>query len=160
MRVCYNKTMKIHIGADHAGFHLKESLKKWLLEEGHEVVDHGANTENQEDDYPDFIAPVARAIAGDPERSRGVILGGSGQGEAIVANRFPKVRAAVYYGGPEQIVTLAREHNDANILSLGARLLSFPDAKRAVSLFLMTPFSTQPRHARRLAKIENLKSNI
>ena len=94
MRVCYNKTMKIHIGADHAGFHLKESLKKWLLEEGHEVVDHGANTENQEDDYPDFIAPVARAIAGDPERSRGVILGGSDR-ERRLSQSLPKVRAAV-----------------------------------------------------------------
>lgn len=151
--------MKIHIGADHAGFRLKESLKLWLSEEGHEVVDYGAKEATPDDDYPDFIAPVAEAVSKDL-KARGIIFGGSGQGEAIVANRYPKVRAAVYYGGPEQIITLAREHNDANILSLGARLLSFPDAKRAVSLFLITPFSAQTRHARRLAKIENLKSNI
>lgn len=148
--------MKIHIGADHAGFHLKESLKEWLMEQGHEVIDHGAKEANPDDDYPDFIMPVARAIASDSERSRGIILGGSGQGEAIVANRFPKVRAALYYGGPEQIITLAREHNDANVLSFGARLLSFEDAKRAVALFLTTPFNAQSRHARRLAKIERL----
>jgi len=152
--------MKIHIGTDHAGFRLKELLRVWLSEEGHEVVDHGAKEENIEDDYPDFIAPVAKAVASDSERSRGIVLGGSGQGEAIVANRFPHVRATVYYGGPEQIVTLSREHNDANVLSLGARLLSFEDAKRVVSLFLITPFSAQPRHTRRLAKIESLKSKI
>lgn len=151
--------MKIHIGTDHAGFHLKELLKSWLMEQGHEVVDHGAKEANTDDDYPDFIAPVAEEVSNDL-KSRGVILGGSGQGEAIVANRFPKVRAALYYGGPEQIITLAREHNDANVLSLGARLLSFEDAKRAVSLFLITPFSAQTRHARRIAKIEELRQNI
>lgn len=152
--------MKVFIGTDHAGFHLKELLKSWLTEEGNDVVDCGAEKEDANDDYPDFIAPVARAVAEDPEKTRGIILGGSGQGEAIVANRFPKVRAAVYYGGPEQIITLAREHNNANILSLGARLLSFDDAKRAVSLFLATPFNTQPRHARRLAKIEQLGTRL
>lgn len=147
--------MKIHIGTDHAGFHLKESLKLWLIGQGYEVLDYGAKEANLDDDYPDFIAPVAAAVSKDP-KSRGIILGGSGQGEAIVANRYPRVRAIVYYGGPEQIITLAREHNDANTLSLGARLLSFEDAKRAVSLFLITPFSVQSRHARRIAKIEQL----
>lgn len=151
--------MKVFIGTDHAGFHLKELLKTWLTEQGHEVVDHGATHNDPEDDYPDFIAPVASAISKDV-KAYGIILGGSGQGEAMVANRFPKVHAVVYYGGPEQIITLAREHNDANILSLGARLLSFPDAKRAVSLFLTTPFSAQSRHARRLAKIEKLTPNV
>ncbi len=151
--------MKIFIGADHAGFRLKESLKSWLSEEGHEVVDCGAEKEDLGDDYPDFIAPVAEAVSRD-SKACGIVLGGSGQGEAMVANRFPKVRAAVYYGGPEQIITLAREHNDANILSLGARLLSFEDAKRAVSLFLITPFSAQIRHARRLAKIEKLTPKV
>jgi len=145
--------MKIHIGADHAGFHLKEYLRDWLISEKYEVVDHGAKTQEELDDYPDLIAPVATEISQD-EEARGIVIGGSGQGEAIVSNRFPKVRATVYYGGPEQIVTLAREHNDANILSLGARFMTPEQAKKVVSLFLRTPFRKETRHGRRIAKIE------
>ncbi|MCW9054573.1 MAG: RpiB/LacA/LacB family sugar-phosphate isomerase [Candidatus Pacebacteria bacterium] len=145
--------MKIYIATDHAGFELKGRLMPLLRELGHEVVDCGAETYDESDDYPDFIAKAAEAVSENPE-CRGVILGGSGQGEAIVANRYPRVRTAVYYGGPIDIVSLAREHNDANILSLGARFLSDEEAQEAVRVFLATPFSDDERHVRRIAKID------
>ena len=147
--------MKIHIGADHAGYELKNKLVLWLKEQGHEMTDFGAHEFNPTDDYPDFIEPVARAIASDPERSRGIILGGSGQGEAMDANRFPGVRAAEFYGGDLNIVKIAREHNDANILSLGTRFVSEEEAKKAVELFLDTFFSGDERHIRRIKKIDD-----
>ena len=147
--------MKIFIGADHAGFELKEVLKKFLKEQGYEVEDCGAASYDEGDDYPDFIKAVARRVARRPENTRGIIVGGSGQGEAIVANRRKKVRAAVYYGGSEKIITLSREHNDANVLSLGARFLTEGEAKRAVALWLKTPFSKKERHLRRIKKIDS-----
>ena len=116
--------MKIYLGSDHAGFQLKEEVKKFLLEKGYSVEDKGAFQYQAEDDYPDFIRPVAEAVAKDPENSRGIIFGGSGQGEAICANRVKGVRAAVYYGGTVHIVELSREHNNLKILSLGARILN------------------------------------
>ncbi len=146
--------MKIYIGTDHAGFELKEALKKFLGELGYEVEDKGAFSLDPADDYPDFIRPTAEAVANDPERSRGIILGGSGQGEAMVANRFKGVRAAVYYGGQQEIVKLSREHNNANILALGARFISEYEAKEAVRIWLETPFSGEERHARRIKKID------
>lgn len=148
--------MKIHIGSDHAGFRLKELLKSWFMEQGHEVVDHGAKETNPGDDYPDFVMPVAKAVAENPG-SRGIILGGSGQGEAMAANRISGARAAVYYGGPLEIVKLAREHNDANILSLGARFLSEDEAQKAVKLFLETDFSGDERHIRRIEKVDSIE---
>ena len=147
--------MKIYIGADHAGYELKNKLVLWLKEQGHEMTDFGAHEFNPTDDYPDFIEPVARAIASDPERSRGIILGGSGQGEAMDANRFPGIRAAEFYGGDLNIVKIAREHNDANILSLGTRFVSEEEAKKAVELFLNTLFSGDERHIRRIKKIDD-----
>jgi len=145
--------MKIYIGTDHAGFDLKQSLVPYLKELGFKVEDFGAQEYNKEDDYPDFITPVAEAVSKNPE-SRGVILGGSGQGEAIVANRFSGVRAAVYYGGTTEIVKLSREHNDANVLSLGARFLGEAEAKKTVELWLQTEFSGKERHQRRINKID------
>jgi len=145
--------MKIFIGTDHAGFGLKERLKALLSEDGHTVVDKGAFSLDERDDYPDFIFPVARAVAEDKE-SRGIVLGGSGQGEAMAANRISGVRAAVYYGGATDIVRLSREHNDANILSLGARFISEEEAYGAVRAFLDTPFSGDERHIRRIAKMD------
>lgn len=145
--------MKIYIGADHAGYSLKEKLKVFLKEKGYAVEDKGAFELNSKDDYPDFIEPVARAVASDPEHSRGVVIGGSGQGEAMVANRIKGIKAAVYYGGSEEIVKLSREHNDANILSLGARFVSEAGAKKAVELWLSTKFSGG-RHQRRIEKID------
>ena len=145
--------MKIFIGSDHAGFALKENLKKFLEGLGHEVTDIGAYVLTEDDDYPDFILPVARAVAEDIE-SRGIILGGSGQGEAIAANRVKGARAAVYYGGNGDIVKLSREHNDANILSLGARFMDAGEAKAAVKLWLETSFSNDERHIRRIKKLD------
>ncbi len=145
--------MKIYIGADHAGYELKEKIRQFLLEEmKYEVVDFGANVFDEDDDYPDFIRPVAKAVANDID-SFGIVFGGSGQGEAMVANREKGVRAAVYYGGPKKIITLSREHNDANILSIGARFVSEKDARDIVSLWLKTPFSNADRHKRRIKNI-------
>ena len=145
----------IYLGTDHAGFELKEEIKKFLVDLGLDVEDKGAMVLDPSDDYPDFVRPVAEAVANDAERSRGIILGGSGQGEAIVANRAKGIRAAVYYGGPLDIVKLSRQHNDSNILSLGARFLTKEEALEAVKLFLETPFEGG-RHQRRIDKIDTM----
>lgn len=161
--------MKIYIGGDHAGYELKEKLKKFLSELGHEVEDKGAFKYDAEDDYPDFVLPVAKAVGQDPERSRGVVIGGSGQGEAMVANRVPGVRAAVFYAvrlpyepteiegresfNPFEIVVLSRTHNNSNVLSLAARFLLEEEAKQAVKIWLETPFAGG-RHERRIKKID------
>jgi ribose 5-phosphate isomerase B len=145
--------MRIYIGTDHAGFELKEKLVVFLRELGHTVEDLGAHAFDEQDDYPDFIRPVALAVARDSE-SRGIILGGSGQGEAICANRVSGVRAAVYYGGAVDIAVLSREHNDANILSLGARFVEDEEAQEIVRVWLETPFGGVERHAKRIAKID------
>lgn len=145
--------MKIFIGTDHAGFELKEDLLVFLRAHGHDVEDFGAHSFEALDDYPDFIRPVAEAVARDPE-SRGIILGGSGQGEAMCANRVKGARATVYYGGPFDIAVLSREHNDANILSIGARFVEEDEAKEVVRVWLETPFSGAEKHARRIAKID------
>jgi ribose 5-phosphate isomerase B len=144
--------MKVYIGTDHAGYELKEILKAYLRESGIEVVDKGAFKFNPEDDYPDFIIPTAEAVAGDPD-SLGIILGGSGEGEEMAANKVEGIRAAEYYGGAMDIVKLSREHNNANILSLGARFITEAQAKEAVKVFLETPFSGEERHIRRIEKI-------
>ncbi|MEE9166169.1 MAG: RpiB/LacA/LacB family sugar-phosphate isomerase [Candidatus Neomarinimicrobiota bacterium] len=144
--------MTIYLGSDHAGFELKETIKTFLEEKGFEIEDKGAFWYDAEDDYPDFIRPVAEAVALDPE-SRGIILGGSGQGEAMVANRVTGIRAAVYYGGPDDVVKLSRQHNNANILSLGARFVGSEFAVKAVEMWLGTPFDGG-RHDRRTKKID------
>lgn len=146
--------MKIHIGADHAGYHLKERLKDFLGHAGYEVFDHGAYNHSPMDDYPDFIEPVAKVVSEDPE-TLGIILGGSGQGEAMDANRFPHVRAIEYYGAKPEIIILGRQHNDANVLSLGARFLTDEEAEEAVTLFLGTAFSGAEHHQRRIDKIDD-----
>lgn len=154
--------MKIFIGTDHAGYTLKEKLVSYLILKGHEVIDKGAFKYNEIDDYPDFIVPVAREISKDPDVAKGIILGSSGEGEAMVANRFLHVRAVVYYGKPEDaerdmIIIRSREHNNANILSLGAAYLSEETMINAVNLWLETPFTKEERHVRRLAKIDEIK---
>lgn len=159
--------MKIYIGGDHAGFGLKERLVTYLEDLEHEVVDKGASAFDPADDYPDFITPVAEAVSKD-SGSFGIILGGSGQGEAMCANRVKGARAAVFYGqvlpqegvdvnsrasmDPFEIIKLMREHNDANILSLGVRFITEDEAKFAVELFLSTKFSGDERHVKRLSK--------
>lgn len=144
--------MKVYIASDHAGFALKQSLVVFLRAEGNDVEDLGPSIYIEEDDYPDTIAPLAQHVAQN-KGSFGIAIGGSGQGEAIVCNRVPGVRAAVYYGGSHEILTLSREHNDANVLSLGARFVSEAEAHEAVSLWLKTPCSGDERHVRRINKL-------
>ncbi|MCX6819742.1 MAG: RpiB/LacA/LacB family sugar-phosphate isomerase [Candidatus Adlerbacteria bacterium] len=163
--------MQIFLASDHAGYELKQVLVSFLRERGDEVEDMGPYTLASDDDYPDFMFPLATKVAQTPG-SLGIAVGGSGQGEAMAANRIKGIRAAVYYGLPKQnpaaepkidaedfaqalgIVKLSREHNDANILSLGARFISESDAKEAVDLWLKTPFSGDERHVRRIAKLD------
>ena len=144
--------MKIHLATDHAGLGLKNSIKDYLIDNGHDVTDHGAYEYDALDDYPDFIFPCARAVASDPS-SRGIILGGSGQGEAMAANRIKGVRAAVFYNGPNEIVKLSREHNNANILSLGARFMSEEEIHDIIKLWFDEPFEGG-RHQRRIEKLD------
>lgn len=151
----------IHIGGDHAGYELKNEIIRFLEQKHYEVVDHGAYELDETDDYPDFILPVAIAVVED-EHSRGIILGGSGQGEAMVANRVQGIRATVFYGEPinsdESIITLSRQHNDANVLSLGARFITDEEALEAIELWLETSFSGEERHLRRISKIQEIDS--
>ena len=152
-----SKKKKIYIASDHAGFELKKQIINFLIELNFEIFDEGAFSYNKDDDYPDFISKVAEKISLDKEGNLlGIILGGSGQGESIVANRFKGVRSVVYYGGNDDILKLSREHNNANILSLGARFLSEDETKKAVKLWLETSFSDEERHKRRIQKIDNL----
>ena len=146
--------MEIILATDHAGFELKESIKFFLIDLKYEVKDFGAFEHDIADDYPDFIAPAAKYIS-ENSKLKGIIFGGSGQGEAISANRFKNVRAAVYYGGPTELVELSRVHNNANILSLGARFLSLDDAKNVINLWLMSDFEGG-RHLNRIKKIDEL----
>ncbi|NQV92950.1 RpiB/LacA/LacB family sugar-phosphate isomerase [Candidatus Kaiserbacteria bacterium] len=145
--------MKVYLATDHAGFKLKESLSVFIRGLGYTVEDCGAFSYNEADDYPDFISEAAHEVSRSPEHKRAIILGGSGQGEAIVANRVSGVRAIVYYGGNSEIIKLGREHNNANILSLGARFISDEKAQEVVKIFLETPFVEDERHVRRLSKI-------
>ncbi|NLE07435.1 MAG: RpiB/LacA/LacB family sugar-phosphate isomerase [Parcubacteria group bacterium] len=147
--------MKIYFATDHAGFEMKNKLLEFVKELGFEVEDCGAYEFNPDDDYPEFVKKAAQAVSEAPESSRAIVLGGSGQGEGIVVNKFLNVRSTVYYGGNLEIVKLSREHNDANVLSLGARFLSLNEAKEAIKLWLETQFSKEERHRRRVAKIEN-----
>jgi ribose 5-phosphate isomerase B len=145
--------MKIYIGSDHAGFQMKKDLIPYLLKKGHEVYDCGPKEYVHDDDYPDYVSVVAQEVSNDPNIV-GVIIGRNGQGEAIVANRFPHVRCAVFYGGPKHMVTLSREHDDANMISFGASFLATEEAHRALDLFIHTKFSGDERHVRRIKKIE------
>jgi len=145
----------IYLAADHAGYYLKEDIKKYLSDMGREYVDEGAYGYDANDDYPDFASKVAKKISEDPEHSMGIVFGGSGQGEAILANKYPNVRAAVYYGSSPDIITLCRDHNDANVLSIGARFVSPVDAQKAVRSWMEKSFSNDGRHVRRIQKIQN-----
>lgn len=148
--------MKICISSDHAGFELKAFIVERLSLAGHDVRDFGPKEYDPEDDYPDYISLVAREISHNPSGVRGIVIGGSGQGEAMCANKFYGIRAAVYYGANSDIIRLSREHNDANVLSLGARFLSHTDALNAVNLWLTTPFSGEEKHKRRNQKLFNV----
>ena len=146
--------MIIHLATDHAGFELKEYIKLYLSENGHKISDHGAYEFIKSDDYPDFIFPAAKAVSKDID-SRGIIFGGSGQGEAMAANRLNGVRATVYYGGNNDIPQLSRQHNNSNILSIGARFVTFEETKKIINIWLKVPFEGG-RHKDRIQKLDKL----
>jgi len=158
--------MRIVFASDHAGFELKEALIPFVEALGHKTEDIGPFQYDPHDDYPDFMSKAAQAVSEDADKIKGIIIGGSGQGEAIVANRFPKVRAIVFNGQyepkdgrvvPDEIA-ISRTHNDANVLALGARFVNEQTAKDAVKKWLETPFPKEERHMRRIKKIEQYSS--
>ena len=149
--------MNIYLASDHAGFELKEGIKKYLTGKGCKIIDFGASSYNETDDYPDFIFAAASAVSEDAKigiESKAIIFGYSGQGEAMMANRLANVRACVFYGGASDLIILSREHNDANVLSIGANFLSLEKAKQAIDLWFATDFSKEDRHIRRIKEIE------
>ena len=148
--------MKIYLATDHAGFSLKEEVKKFLIDEGHEVEDLGAFSFEKEDDYPEYIVNAAKKVSKDAG-SRGIVFGKSGTGEEIVANKIDNVRA--FTGVDEENVRLAREHNDANVLSLGSEFVDFEKAKTLIKIFIETPFANEERHQRRLDEIAKIEEN-
>lgn len=173
--------MNIFIASDHAGYELKEFLTDTLSRIGHTVVDSGPYAFHAGDDYPPFIAKAARAVSEaealraaeddafhliadqnrEPKETRGIVIGHSGTGEAIVANKYPHVRSAICYGGESasEIIRLSREHNNANVLSLGAHFLSHDEALELVMQWLDTPFSGDERHVRRIHEIDIIETN-
>ena len=151
-------TPTIILASDHAGFAVKEAVKTFLKEKGYMITDVGAHELIEGDDYPVYMSAAALKVAEDLKgNTKAIIFGGSGQGEAMVANRFPGVRAAVWYGGDQEILKKSREHNDANILSIGARFVSADAACDAVEVWLGTAFSGDDRHARRIAQIDSIE---
>lgn len=156
--------MKIYFASDHAGFELKQSLIEFVSALGYEAEDCGPAASNPDDDYPDFVIPMAKKVATD-SGSLGIAIGASGQGEAIAANRVKGVRAVVYYGPAKEsqtdatgnvmdVLTSTRAHNNANVLSIGARFVSGEDVEKGVREWLSTPFSGDERHVRRIAKLD------
>jgi ribose 5-phosphate isomerase B len=146
--------MKVVFASDHAGFELKNELITFVREElQYEIDDCGPYTYDADDDYVDYVKVAAQKVSDDPEHVRGIILGGSGQGEAMCANRFAHVRATAYYHHDLDIIRLSREHNNANVLSLGARFLTKEEAVEAVRTWLLTPYTYETRHARRIEKL-------
>lgn len=161
--------MKIALATDHAGFEQLKELKAFLSAEGYECQDYGPTEFDEADDYPDFIFPAAKAVAGG-ECEVGIIMGGSGQGEAMAANRIKGVRCTLFYApatakaavdaegttstDPYEILKLSRQHNHANMLSLSGRFLDLDEMKQAVQTWLKTPYSSEERHARRVAKLD------
>ena len=142
--------MRVYLGSDHAGFELKSRLVAWLSGAGHEPVDCGPPVYAEDDDYPPYVMRAADSVVKHPG-SLGIVIGGSGNGEQIASNKIPGVRAAVAW--TVETAQLARQHNDANVLSLGARMYPVDDAIAFAKVFVETPFSGAPRHARRLAEV-------
>jgi ribose 5-phosphate isomerase B len=140
--------MRVHIGSDHAGFELKNFLVSALIADGHDVVDHGPEVYDAEDDYPIFCIPAAEATVAEPG-ALAIVIGGSGNGEQIAANKVAGTRAALAYN--LDTARLGRQHNDANVMGIGARMHSGEEALEMARIFLSTPFSGDPRHARRIA---------
>ncbi|MEK7122510.1 MAG: RpiB/LacA/LacB family sugar-phosphate isomerase [Patescibacteria group bacterium] len=153
------RSTMLYIASDHAGFELKEYLKQELAKRDVRYKDFGAHAYDKNDDYPDFILPLAKAVGKNPKTHRGIVLGWSGQGEAIAANKAPAVRAALYYGGSADIIKLSRTHNNANVLSLGAGFVTKKEALTTVLIWLKTPFSGVARHKRRIKKISTYEKS-
>lgn len=143
--------MRVHIGGDHAAYELQRELVTWLQAEGHEVTDHGPLEYDALDDYPVFVLRAAEGVAQDPE-SLGIVLGGSGNGEQMAANKVAGIRAALCYNA--ELAQLAREHNNAQVISIGGRFTTLDQAKEMVASFLATPFSGEARHQRRIDMVE------
>ena|SRR3989344_144079 len=146
----------IYLGSDHGGFEFKEQIKQYLAEKGIRIEDMGAHNLNPTDDYTDFIIPVSEKVVLAPD-SLGIVFGRSGNGEAIAANKIDGIRAALCLN--ETMAEKARDHNNANILSLGADYISLEDAKKIVQKFIDTPFSNEERHVRRLKRVEQLEKS-
>ena len=146
--------MIIYLAADHAGFELKEGIRKFLLEQNYELEDCGSFSYDPNDDYPQLIVKAAEKVS-QSQDSKGIVFGKSGTGEEIVANKISGIRA--FTGVNEENVRLAREHNDANILSLGSEFVDLELAKKLINVFLNTAFSTDPRHERRLDEITEIE---
>ncbi len=147
--------MRVHLGSDHAGLDLKDHLVGWLREQGHDPVDHGPHAYDALDDYPVFCLRAGEGVVGDPG-SLGVVVGGSGNGEAIAANKVEGVRAALVWN--DETARLAREHNDANVVSVGGRMHSRAEMTRFVGIFLSTAFSGEERHERRIAMLADYET--
>jgi len=147
--------MRIHIGSDHAGLEFKNELIEHLVSQGHDVTDHGPYEYDALDDYPDFCIPTARAVSKDPA-SLGIVLGGSGNGEQIAANKVKGIRAALVWS--IETAQLAREHNNANVISVGQRLHDSQFVKDLIDTFIATPFPGDDRHVRRIEKISHFES--
>jgi len=147
--------MRVYLGSDHAGYELKQHLVQWLTSAGHEPVDCGPHIYDAVDDYPPFILRAAERTAADPE-ALGIVIGGSGNGEAIAANKVKGVRAALAWS--VETAELGREHNNANVISVGARMHSLDEATKFVEVFLGTPFSEDPRHIRRIDMISEYET--
>ena len=142
--------MRVHIGGDHAAWELHQDLLEFLASEGHEVTDHGPHAYDAADDYPVFVLRAAEAVAADPD-SLGIVLGGSGNGEQMAANKVAGIRAA--FASSVELASLAREHNDERVVSIGGRFTAPEEAREIVRTFLATPFSGDERHARRIAMV-------
>ncbi|MEX2013259.1 MAG: RpiB/LacA/LacB family sugar-phosphate isomerase [Candidatus Levyibacteriota bacterium] len=168
--------MKIYLASDHTGFEIKDKVKVFLEDKGYEVEDCGALEFDKNDDYPDFIGKAANKVSEDPENRLGIIFGGSGQGEAVAANKFKGIRCALFYSkavpaqavdvtgkksdDPFEILKLTRLHNAANMLSFGVRFLPEEDILHAIDLWIHTPPASDERHVRRIEKIKNLENNV
>ena len=147
--------MRLHIGSDHAGLELKNELLAHLVNNDHDVTDHGPYEYDALDDYPDFCIPAAQAVAKDPS-SLGIVIGGSGNGEQIAANKVKGIRAVLAWS--IETAKLGKEHNDANVISIGGRMHSIADCKAIIDAFIATPFSNDERHVRRIEKIAKFEN--
>jgi ribose 5-phosphate isomerase B len=147
--------MRIHIGSDHAGLELKAELVKHLTSNGHDVTDHGPHEYDALDDYPDFCIPAAEAVAQDPS-SLGIVLGGSGNGEQMAANKVKGIRAALAWS--IETAKLARDHNNANVIAVGGRMHEISSVKEIIDTFIASPFSNDERHVRRIKKISDFEN--